>query len=41
MEPERPNPPNKKHLKALGYNWERQEFLSHTDNVFGHLLGHI
>lgn len=41
MEPEKPTPPNKKHLKALNYNWERQEFVSQTDNVFGHLLGHL
>lgn len=40
-DPEKASPANKKHLKALGYNWERQEFSSQLDTLFGFLLGNL
>jgi hypothetical protein len=33
--------PNRKHLKAMGYNWERKEFAFQPESIFGLLLGSL
>ena len=38
IQKEKPNPPNRKHLKALGYSWERQEFSFQPEISFGYLM---
>ena len=38
---EKASQPNKKHLNALGYNWEREEFSQQPEAIFGFMLGHL